>query len=206
MTSRLLSRRDVEFLLYEWLDVPSLCARARFADHSRETFDAALDTAERLATERFAPHRRKSDTHEPEFDGERVTVIPEVPEAVRAFAEAGLLSAIHDYELGGMQLPHVVDKACFACFKAANVATSAYPFLTVGNANLLLAHGSPEQIDTFVRPMLAGRFFGTMCLSEPQAGSSLADITTRAEPDGKPRRHATGCSATRCGSPAATTS
>jgi len=184
MPSRLLSRRDVEFLLYEWLDVPSLCSRARFADHSRETFDATLDTAERLATERFLPHRRKSDTHEPEFDGERVTVIPEVAEAVRAFAGAGLLSAIHDYEFGGMQLPHVVDKVCFAYFAAANIATSAYSMLTVGNANLLLAHGSPAQVDAFVRPMLAGRFTGTMCLSEPQAGSSLADVATRADPDG----------------------
>jgi len=184
MASRLLSRRDVEFLLYEWLDVPALCARARFADHSRETFDATLDTAERLATERFLPHRRKSDTHEPEFDGERVTVIPEVPEAVRAYAEAGLLSAIHDYDYGGMQLPHVVDKVCFVYFAAANVATSAYSMLTVGNANLLLMHGSPAQIDAFVRPMLAGRYTGTMCLSEPQAGSSLADVATRAEPDG----------------------
>ena len=184
MTSRLISRRDLDFLLHEWLDVASLCSRARYADHSRETFDATLDTAERLATERFLPHRRKSDTHEPEFDGERVTVIPEVPEAVRAYAEAGLLSATHDYDYGGMQLPQVVDKACFVYFAAANVATSAYSMLTVGNANLLLAHGSPAQIDAFVRPMLAGRFTGTMCLSEPQAGSSLADVTTRAEPDG----------------------
>ena len=184
MTARLISRRDLEFLLYEWLDVPALCSRERFAEHGRETFDATLDTAERLATEKFLPHRRKSDTHEPEFDGERVTVLPEVPEAVRAYAEAGLLSATHGLEYGGMQLPQAIDKACFAYFAAANVATSAYSMLTVGNSNLLLAHGSAAQIDAFVRPMLAGRFTGTMCLSEPQAGSSLADVTTRAEPDG----------------------
>ncbi len=184
MTARLISRRDLEFLLYEWLDVPALCTRERFAEHGRETFDAVLDTAERLATERYLPHRRKSDTHEPQFDGERVTVPPEVPEAVRAFAEAGLLAATHDLEYGGMQLPQAVDKACFAYFAAANVATSAYSMLTVGNANLLLAHGSAAQVDAFVRPMLAGRFTGTMCLSEPQAGSSLADVATRAEPDG----------------------
>ena len=184
MTSRLVSRRDVEFLLYEWLDVPALCTRARFSDHSRETFDAALDTAERLATELYLPHRRKSDEHEPVFDGECVTVIPEIPAAVRAFADAGLLASVHDYEFGGMQLPHTVDKACTAYFFAANVATAGYSMLTIGNANLLLAHGSPAQVDAFVRPMLAGRFTGTMCLSEPQAGSSLADVSTRAEPDG----------------------
>ncbi len=184
MTSKLLSRRDLEFLLHEWLDAASLCSRPRFADHSRETFDSALDTAERIATELFLPHRRKSDVEEPEFDGERVRLIPEVKAAFEAFAGAGLLAAAQDYDLGGMQLPALVDKACFAYFLAANAGSAGYPLLTAANANLLIAHGSPAQVETFVRPMLAGRFSGTMCLSEPQAGSSLADIATRAEPDG----------------------
>ena len=184
MTSRLLSRRDVEFLLYEWLDVTALCSRPRYADHSRETFDGALDTAERIATEVFLPHRRKSDVEEPEFDGERVHIIPEVGVAYRAFAESGLLAAAQDYDFGGMQLPAVVDKACFAYVLAANAGSAGYPLLAAANANLLLAHGSPAQVDAFARPELAGRFAGTMCLSEPQAGSSLADVATRAEPDG----------------------
>jgi alkylation response protein AidB-like acyl-CoA dehydrogenase len=184
MPAKLLSRRDVEFLLYEWLEVTSLCDRARFADHSHETFDGALDTAERIATEVFLPHRRKSDVAEPEFDGERVHLIPEVGEAFAAFAGAGLLAAAQDYAFGGMQLPVVVDKACFAYVLAANVGSAGYPLLTAANANLLLAHASPAQIDAFARPELEGRFAGTMCLSEPQAGSSLADVATRAEPDG----------------------
>jgi len=185
MTSKLLSRRDVEFLLYEWLDVTSLCERPRFADHSRDTFDGALDTAERIATEVFLPHRRKSDVEEPEFDGERVHIIPEVGQAFAAFAEAGLLAGPQDYEFGGMQLPLTVHNACFAYVLAANVGSAGYPLLTAANANLLLAHGSPAQIDAFARPELEGRFAGTMCLSEPQAGSSLADVATRAEPDGE---------------------
>ncbi|MFN9478002.1 MAG: acyl-CoA dehydrogenase [Betaproteobacteria bacterium] len=177
---RFLSRRDLQFLLYEWRAVEQLTARPRYAEHSRETFDAALDSAERIATELFAPHNRKNDEREPRFDGERVHLIPEVGQALAAFVEAGFMSAEHDAEFGGMQLPLVVAKACFAYFSAANVATSGYPFLTIGNANLLLEHGSGAQIDAFVRPLLAGRWFGTMCLSEPQAGSSLADIATRA--------------------------
>ena len=185
MTSKLLSRRDIEFLLYEWLDVATLCQRPRYADHSRETFDGALDTAERIATEVFLPHRRKSDVEEPRFDGERVHLIPEVGAAFNAFAEAGLLAAAQDYQYGGMQLPAVVDKACFAYVLAANVGSAGYPLLTAANANLLLAHGSAAQVDAFARPQLAGRFAGTMCLSEPQAGSSLADVATRAEPDGE---------------------
>jgi butyryl-CoA dehydrogenase len=184
MTSKLLSRRDLEFLLYEWLDVEALSARPRFADHSRETFDGALDAAERIAIDFFLPHRRKSDVEEPSFDGERVHVPPEVRQAWTAFAEAGLLAAEQDVEHGGMQLPVVVDKACFAYVLAANAGFAGYPLLAVANANLLLAHGTPAQIDAFVRPVFEGRYAGTMCLSEPQAGSSLADIRTRAEPDG----------------------
>ncbi len=184
MQSKILSRRDLEFVLYELLQVDSLTSRPRYADHSRETFDAALATCERMATELFEPHYQKNDRNEPHFDGEKVHIIPEVKQALDAFCQAGLMAAGQDYELGGMQLPAVVNSACFAWFKGANVATAGYPFLTIGNANLLLAHGTREQIDTYVRPMMEGRFFGTMCLSEPQAGSSLADIKTRAEPQG----------------------
>jgi alkylation response protein AidB-like acyl-CoA dehydrogenase len=180
MTSKILSRRDLAFLLYEWLDVESLTARERFADHSRETFDAAMLTCEEIATDLFEPHNKKSDANEPTFDGERVTMIPEIGKALAAFNAAGLMAAGRDYELGGMQLPAVVEKAGFAWFKAANVGTSSYPFLTIGNSNLLLAHGSAEQIERYVKPMMTGRFYGTMCLSETQAGSSLSDVRTRA--------------------------
>lgn len=185
MDSLLLSRRDLQFLLYEWLDVESLTQAERYADHSRETFDAALDTCERIATELFAPHNQKADQREPRFDGNTVALIEEVGPALRAFAEAGLIAAGHDYALGGMQLPTVVEKAGLTYLYAANVATSAYPLLTMGNANLLLAHGSQAQIQAFVRPELEGRYFGTMCLSEPQAGSSLSDIATRADYEGE---------------------
>ncbi|TDF63069.1 acyl-CoA dehydrogenase [Cupriavidus sp. L7L] len=183
--SMILSRRDLNFILYEWLKVDELTRIPRYADHSRETFDAALDTCEKIATDLFAPHNKKNDQQEPEFDGETVTIIPEVGTALKAFCEAGLMAAGQDYELGGMQLPVVVEKAGFAYFKGANVGTSSYPFLTIGNANLLLTHGTPAQVETFVKPEMEGRFFGTMCLSEPQAGSSLSDITTRAEYEGE---------------------
>ncbi|QYY32973.1 MULTISPECIES: acyl-CoA dehydrogenase [Cupriavidus] len=183
--SLILSRRDLNFVLYEWLKADELTRIPRYADHSRETFDAALDTCEKIATDLFAPHNKKNDQHEPEFDGETVTIIPEVGTALKAFCEAGLMAAGQDYEIGGMQLPVLVEKAGFAYFKGANVGTSSYPFLTIGNANLLLTHGTPAQIDTFVKPEMEGRFFGTMCLSEPQAGSSLSDVTTRAEYEGE---------------------
>jgi len=185
MDSLLLSRRDLDFLLYEWLDVPSLVRAERYADHSRETFDAVLDTCERIATQLFAPHNQKADRQEPQFDGHTVTLVDEVKPALQAFADAGLMASGQDYALGGMQLPAVVNMAGLTYFYAANISTSAYPLLTLGNANLLLAHGSEAQIETFVKPELDGRYFGTMCLSEPQAGSSLSDIATRADYEGE---------------------
>jgi len=182
MASLLLSRRDLDFLLHEWLDVCSFTSRERYADHSRETFDAVLDLAEQIATRDFASHNRRSDDEEPVFDGERVTVHEEVGRALKRYADAGMVGAGMPYEVGGMQLPATLTQATMAWFLAANVGTSAYPFLTIANANLLQAYGTPEQVEAYVKPMVEGRFFGTMCLSEPQAGSSLADITTRAEP------------------------
>ncbi len=178
----LVNRRDLDFLLYELLEIDQLAKRPRFADHSRETFTAALDTAEQIATEKFAPHNRKSDLNEPTFDGEHVHVIPEVKEALDAYVDAGFMAASQDYEYGGMQLPYTVAAACSGYFNAANVSTDAFALLTKANAHLLLAYGTPSQIERFARPQFAGRFFGTMCLSEPQAGSSLADIRTLAIP------------------------
>lgn len=145
-----------------------------------------IDLAAQVATEHFAPHNRRSDSEEPRFDGERVHLIPEIGAALKVFADAGLLAGTLDEAVGGLALPTVIGNAVFAWFHAANVSTSSYPFLTLANVHLLLEHGTAEQVDTFVRPMVEGRFFGTMCLSEPEAGSSLSDVTTRAEaqPDG----------------------
>lgn len=182
MSSVLLSRRDLDFLLYDWLRADELTKRERFAEHSRETFDAVLELCEQLATRYFANHNKKSDACEPTFDGTRVTVIPEVKEAFEAVAQADLIAMGMDQHLGGAQLPATVAQAAFAWFAAANISTSGYLMLSMANANLLAKFGTDEQIDTFVKPMLAGRFSGTMALSETQAGSSLADITTRAEP------------------------
>lgn len=183
--SLILSRRDLNFLLYEWLDVERLNAFDRYANHSRETFDAALDAYEHVATSLFATHNKKNDQHEPHVDGGEVRIIPEVRAALATFCAAGLMAAGQDEALGGMQLPLVVEKAGFGYCMAANVATANYAFLTIGNANLLQAHGTPAQVEAFVRPQMEGRYFGTMCLSEPQAGSSLSDITTRADYEGE---------------------
>lgn len=178
-----LSRRDLDFMLYEWLDATALIERDRYSEHSRETFDSILDLSEDIAIKRFAPHNKKADQNEPTMGADgKVEMIDEVGAALDEFSKAGFIAAQFDEEVGGMQLPTVVTRAAMAWFQSANASTSSYPFLTMANANLLVEYGTDEQIDTWVRPMLEGRFFGTMCLSEPQAGSSLADITTKAVP------------------------
>ena len=177
-------RRTLDFLLHDWLGVESLRERARFADHSRETFDAVLDTCERVAREKFAPFNRLADTVEPWFDGDKVHLPPSSHSAAEAYFGTGMLAAAQDYELGGMQLPCVVEMAANSFFSMAGIGIGGGGMLTSGNANLLMAHGTPMQIDVFAKNEFSGRFAGTMCLSEPQAGSSLSDIATRATPDG----------------------
>ncbi len=177
-------RQTVDFLLHDWLDVESLRVRPRFADHSRETFDSVLDTCERIARDRFAPFNRLADTEEPWFDGDKVHLPQASHAAAAAYAATGMLAAAQDYELGGMQLPCVVEMAANTFFSMAGIGLGGGGMLTSGNANLLMAHGTPLQQEVFARNEFSGRFSGTMCLSEPQAGSSLSDIATRATPDG----------------------
>jgi len=177
-------RQTVDFLLHDWLDVAALCERPRFAEHSRETFDSVLDTCERIAREKFAPFNRLADTEEPWFDGEKVNLPQASHDAARAYQQSGMLAAAQDYEIGGMQLPCVVEMAANSFFSKAGIGIGGGGMLTSGNANLLMAHGTPVQQDVFAKNEFAGRFSGTMCLSEPQAGSSLSDIATRAVPDG----------------------
>ncbi|KRA09746.1 acyl-CoA dehydrogenase [Acidovorax sp. Root568] len=182
-------RPTVDFLLYQWLNAEKLQARERFADHSRETFDAVLDTSERIAREKYAPFNRVVDTEEPrtetEPDGTLRVVLPQATyEARRAYAESGLLSAAQDYDIGGMQLPYTVEAAANSFFAAASISIGSN-LLTSGNANLLMVHGTDLQKQVFALNEFNGRWSGTMCLSEPQAGSSLSDVATRAVPDGE---------------------
>ncbi|MES2716955.1 MAG: acyl-CoA dehydrogenase [Pseudomonadota bacterium] len=181
-------RQTVDFLLTDWLKVHTLTDRPRFADHSAETFGQVLDTCEKIARDKFAPFNRLVDTEEPRVvsgpDGEKVILPQATQDAWDAYAASGLLSAAQSYDIGGMQLPYTVELAANAFFSKASVSINA-SMLSVGNANLLMVHGTPLQQQVFALHEFSGRFSGTMCLSEPQAGSSLSDVATRAVPDGE---------------------
>ena len=181
-------RTTLDFLLYDWLNADSLAQRERFSDHSRETFDAVLDTCERIAREKYAPFNRLVDTEEPRTemgaDGALRVILPKATHDARAaYAESGMLAAAQDYEQGGMQLPYTVEAASNTFFGCASISIGSN-LLSVGNANCIRTHGTQAQADVFAANEFNGRWAGTMCLSEPQAGSSLSDITTRAVADG----------------------
>ena len=182
MAAPLLDQRDLEFMLYELFDVEAMTSRTRYADHNRETFDAAISTSRVVAEKYFLPFRQKVDTHQPTFDGHKVHMIPEIKIALDAVTQAGLASPGADYELGGMQLPALVAAAAGAYLSAAASTTMGYVALTNANANLIAAHGTAEQKKKWLEPLLNGRFAGTMAMSEPGAGSTLSDLTTYAVP------------------------
>jgi butyryl-CoA dehydrogenase len=176
-------RTDLAFQLFDALPTASLAALPRFADYDRTAMEEVLDTAERIAMDHFLPHAAALDLDEPRFESGKVAMDPRVGQALAAYREAGFFGAGFDQEWGGAQMPETLRSAVSFIFSMANVSTAAYPFLTVGAAHLIAAFGSGDQKERFLKPMIEGRFFGTMCLSEPQAGSSLSDITTKAEPD-----------------------
>jgi alkylation response protein AidB-like acyl-CoA dehydrogenase len=181
-------RTTLDFLLYDWLRAESLTQRVRFSDHSRETFGAVMDTCERIAREKYAPFNRTVDTQEPHFDGDKVILPQATHDAHKAYVESGMLAAAQDYALGGMQLPYTVDAAANAFFAVASISIGSN-LLTSGNANCIMATGTQMQKDVFAANEFNGRWAGTMCLSEPQAGSSLSDVATKALPDGTDFAH-----------------
>jgi butyryl-CoA dehydrogenase len=180
MNDELVGRKELAFQLYEVLDTNALCERERFSEHNKETFDAVMATAEKIATEKFAPHNAKADANEPTFDGKNVHMISEVKEAYDAYAESGLIAGRFDFEEGGMQLPESIMTACAGYFMAANPSSTGYSFLTIAAANVIRSFASDELKEKFMPRMLTGEFTGTMALTEPHAGSSLADIHTSA--------------------------
>ncbi|QCB46494.1 acyl-CoA dehydrogenase [Hydrogenophaga sp. PAMC20947] len=182
MNEELISRRDLAFQLFEVQNAQGLTQRTRHADHSRETFEAALATAHRIAEDTFAPHNRAADEAEPHVVAGEVVMVPGVQAAVRAYCEAGFLQATADESAGGMQLPVLVAQACQSIFRSANVATTSYVGLTASNANVIEKFGTPLQQARYLGALREGRFFGTMALTEPQAGSSLSDLKTSATP------------------------
>ena len=180
---------DQEDLLFQLFDVAGVEDLIEGSDLDRDAVMGILDTADQIATDHFLPHGRVLDEEEPRFEDGRAVLPDVVKPAIDTFVEAGFIASGFAPEHGGMGLPEVVHQAAGFVFGASNVSLAGYGMLTIGSGRLIQSFGSDDQKSRYLEPMVAGRFFGAMCLSEPQAGTSLSDITTRAEPmeDGRYR-------------------
>lgn len=180
--SYIVDRRNLDFLLFEMLDIESVLNSGPFEGQDRELISQLLDSAERVAEGEYLPSAASLDAAPPAFVAGEAVMPPEVGRALQAYTDAGLSAQSFPVEYGGLGMSHTVSMTANGLFIAANIGIANYFLLTAAAARLLLAFGTEEQKSRYASHMIAGRWMGTMCLSEPQAGSSLADITTRAQP------------------------
>ncbi|MGZ3297586.1 MAG: acyl-CoA dehydrogenase family protein [Asticcacaulis sp.] len=176
------SVRDITFCLDHVIGMDALYGAGRFADFDRDLRDAVLDAAAQLAGEVLGPLDRVGDQTGVKLDNGRITLPAGFPDAIRAYAEGGWYGLAADPAYGGQGLPKMLEQACFDMFHGANMAFTLLPTLSQGAIEAIHAHGSQAQKDIFLPKLIAGQWCGTMNLTEPQAGSDLAALTTRAEP------------------------
>lgn len=176
------SKQDLNFNLYELLNVQNLSQYPYFQDHNRESFDMVIDAAEQIADKLLHPLLTVMDREEPQLVNGKIKVHEGMKAIVKRFGDDGWINAPFGYEDGGQQLPTVIHNAAAFIFQSANYSASVFPFLTTGAANLIKTFGSESLKNTYLPKMYDGTWQGTMALTEPQAGSSLSDISTSAEP------------------------
>lgn len=184
MANPLVADRDVEFLMYELLDAEALTELEPFREHSRETFDLYVDACRRLAEDVLFPAYRPLDEAPPKFESSRVVAHPLMRDLYRRMVELGAVNATRPESVGGQQLPVLVASMAHAYLMAANLSAYAYLGLTTSAARLIESFGSDELRRVYMSRMYGGEWTGTMALTEPQAGSSLSDVRTRAVPAG----------------------
>ena len=182
MAGQFMSMRNLEFLLYEIFDAESITSYPFYQEHSREVFDMVLETAHKMGRDLLYPVCSEMDKNPPEFVDGVVKVHPSVRTIMKECGEGGWIAAHAPFDRGGQQIPAIISTAARFIFSAANYSASVYLALTAGATHLIESFGSEELIETYLPKMFSGEWQGTMALTEPQAGSSLTDITTTAEP------------------------
>jgi butyryl-CoA dehydrogenase len=182
MASKFFSERNLRFLLYEVFDVASLTQYNYYREYDDKMLEMVLKAATELAEGLLWPNFQEMDRNPPELVGDRIKVHSSVRKFLEKCGEGGWIGTGIPFEWGGQQLPQMITHACTFIFAAANYSASVYPGLTSGAARLILNFGKEEMKKTYLPKMLAGTWQGTMALTEPEAGSSLSDITTIAEP------------------------
>ena len=174
----------LKFILHEMLEVEKLCEFSRYQDYDKDSFNILLDSTKSFSDKVAYPCFKEMDQDPARYEDGKIIVHPAVGEMMKHAGESGSIGALFDYEDGGLQMPHTIHAALSHIVQSANNSLPGYPGLTGGAAQLIVKFGSQELKDTYVPNMIAGKWGGTMCLTEPQAGSSLSDITTSASPNG----------------------
>ncbi|WP_297792243.1 acyl-CoA dehydrogenase [uncultured Eudoraea sp.] len=182
MANQYLDLDTLKFLLYEVHDLQSILNQSRFDDYDEESIDLFLDSIKEFSDRELFPFFQEMDEQAAHFKNGEIIVHPQVKKYVKLGGELGLISGLFDYEIGGLQLPGIVVTAAAYIQETANNHLPGYLGLTLGALELIVHFGNEELKDYFVPKMLTGEWGGTMCLTEPQAGSSLSDIVTSAEP------------------------
>ncbi|MDR1615686.1 MAG: acyl-CoA dehydrogenase [Syntrophomonadaceae bacterium] len=185
MAETFVSRRNLDFVLNEVLNVESLNQYGYFEDHSSDTFKMVLDTAMKISTDLMYPYLKEMDEQYPRWEDGQVYVHHAVKDFLKEIGQGGWIQADKPYEYEGQQLPMTVRQAANILFSSANYSMHVYPLLTAGAANLIYSFGTDEMKEKYLPKMYGGEWQGTMALTEPDVGSSLGDLTTSAEPTDK---------------------
>ncbi len=182
MADQYVSVRNLRFLLHEVFKVSELSQFEHYADYDREAADMSLDASKQLSDQLLFPIFTEMDKNKAYFSEGTVKVHPKLKPVIKAIAEGGWISAHNTFEEGGQQMPLTLLNAALFIMYSANANAAAYAFLTQGAANLIQSFGSQELKDKYIPKMYSGHWQGTMALTEPQAGSSLTDLSSSAEP------------------------
>ncbi len=176
------SMDNIKFLLNEVHSVEDLFKLERFADYDNDSIDILLDSAKAWADQDWYPYYKDMDEKPAYFKEGKIYNHPHLKKIFKEGGEKGWIGLYFDYDHGGAQAPHTVVNAVNHILECANNHLTGYIGLTAGSAHLITSFGSHDLIEKYVPNMLAGKWGGTMCLTEPQAGSSLSDVKTMAYP------------------------
>ncbi len=185
MANPIVDMRDARFVLFEQFDIEKLTERDKFKEHSKDIFDMVLDEAEKLTVNEIFPTSEESDRVGSQYDPKthEVTTPSSFKKALQAYKEGGWIAMAEKTEVGGQQLPYSLYMACTELFTGANFAFIAFPGLAHGAARMIENFGTEEQKNTYMTKMYGCEWMGTMCLTEPGAGSEVGATKCKATPN-----------------------
>ena len=182
MTVYTAPQRDMRFVLHEFLNVEQLAELPGYEDATADTIDAIIEESAKLTEGLLFPLNQSGDQEGCVFENGVVRTPEGFKEAYDQFTEAGWSALSADPAYGGQGLPKAVRLLVDEMVCSANLSFGMYPGLTMGAYNAIIKHGTDEQKDAYLPKMVEGRWSGTMCLTEPQCGTDLGLIRTKAEP------------------------